>query len=256
MSEWKEDWCTYEIYAYDQFGSKVSYFGHTGDFMMRLGCHLTSYASWVRQGRSKSNYGEHGCSSVLVIDMDSWTIERRESFETEADAIDHERELILTNDCVNIQVPKRTRKEWLQDHAEERSVYMKEWAEAHKDWLKMYRSTRYQGKREEILAKQKQYTERTKQMVECPCSCIIDKRHYNIHLKSKKHHNLITNAPPPVLKHPTLAVKIPCVCGLMIATAGMNDHLKTKKHAQRMTPTSSNSCSSPSCASSDSPSEV
>lgn len=235
MEEWTEDWCTYEIYADNEFG-RLSYFGHTGDFIMRQGTHLTSYAHWVRNGRP-STYGR-GCSSVHVLDLGGWEMKRLKDFKTEAEAIKHERELIKNKPCVNKQIPLRSHKEWRKDNAEHLRAYMQEWVLNHKDWLKTYRANRYQNKRPQLLAQQ---AERNAKLPKyhCECGSIIAAKSVNVHLKSKKHHDLMTNAPPPVLKHPRLAEKIPCECGLMIGRSSMNAHLKTQNHANRMTASTS-----------------
>ncbi len=86
-----------------------------------------------------------------------------------------ERHYIETIECVNKQLPGRTKKEYASANKEKTDEYQKEYREINKESIKSYRKAYYEINKEKVLAKAK-------------CSiCQIMVNKLPRHLKTKKH---------------------------------------------------------------------
>lgn len=105
----------------------------------------------------ESNDVRPSCASVACFLNGDARIELVEKFPCECrdELTKRERYYIENNECVNKNIPTRTRKEWEEEHKEELKEYKAEWNQAHYDPVKQ-KEKREQNK-ESIKERQKKY---------------------------------------------------------------------------------------------------
>ena len=147
------------------------YYGSTcNTFSRRMGNHKSPYSTC----KSKILF-EYGNPQMILVE--------KYGCNDKMELTARERYYIENNECVNKQIPGRTKKEYREDNKEKLTIKNKEYKEANKEKIKEY----YEDNKEKILLKKKQ-----KMTCECGSSFrISDKaRHY----KSKKHNALISSS--------------------------------------------------------------
>ena len=108
------------------------------------------------------------CSSKQIILRGNYNIIKINGCDTEQESIELESLYIrTTNNCVNIQVPDRTKQEYREANKDKIKEKKKEWYEKNK--------------------------EKRKQKYMCECGSISTKRHKARHECSKKHKNFINS---------------------------------------------------------------
>ena len=167
---------------------------------------LTYYGSTVQSlyKRLYSHKKRKTCSSKIIIEADNYEIILVETFACKSKEELHARErfYIESNECVNKQIPTRTRKEWrdankenhkeyYEAHKEQIKEYQKEWREDNKEQNKEYREANkehikekhneyYEANKEVLLAKHKEYCEANKEHIK-----EYKKEYYEAHKKTK-----------------------------------------------------------------------
>lgn len=149
-----------KIYKLWSPSKNLVYYGSTVEpLASRLSRHLTSYENY-----EKTN---HYYSSFIILECEDYKIELVEEYpcnnKTELER--QEGEYIKTNECVNFRIAGRTKKEYTEDHKEEKSkydkIYKKQYTEKHREELKekdkIYRQTEEAKKL--VNARQKKYRE-------------------------------------------------------------------------------------------------
>jgi hypothetical protein len=162
-------WFVYVIWARDEEGNEVRYYGHTKDMKDREDKHVNSYNAWVRAGRpDKVRANVSGsCSSVFVIDMGGWSMDVLHELDCdEEEASRVEGNYIRYNKCVNRCVAGRTRQQHYQDNRE-------------------HFKQKYQANKAAISSK-------NAKKVSCPCGALVGPNNMSNHLKTKKHKNAMT----------------------------------------------------------------
>jgi len=176
---------------YDNTNGNV-YYGSTKDTLSkRMAGHRTHYKRWVA-GKTKC------CKSFDIIKNEdyAYSLVEQVEYENRMELLQRERWYIENNECVNKNVPARTKKEshkaYREEHKEERNEYSKEyyidnietekervreyyhnnrehsitrnrkWKDDNKEKLKIQRKENYDANREEILAKQREYRAKKK----------------------------------------------------------------------------------------------
>jgi hypothetical protein len=86
---------------------------------------------------------------------------------------------------LNIDLPSRTRKQWVEDNKEIIAEKKKEYQENNKEKLKEYKKE-YRENNKQILSEKK------KEKITCDCGCEISKYYLKEHQQSKKHINLMS----------------------------------------------------------------
>ena len=178
---------------------------------------LTYYGSTVnplskRMGHHRCIFktNRRGCKSKLVLaagDYDYCLVEKWPCAD-KSELHQRERFYIESNECVNKQVPGRTRKEYKAAHKEEISEYMKEYQKEHyssnKEKMMEQMKEYYLANKEAILKYQKEYNaqyranhkdaiEAKKSVkVTCDCGCSVRKGYISQHKKTQKHINLMS----------------------------------------------------------------
>lgn len=118
-----------------------------------------------------------------IILLESYSCNNRDELRA------RERYYIENNDCVNKNIPSRTRKEYYEDNFEKERKYMKEYRGNHKEEGKEYQKKWYNKNKEEISKKSK-LERKNKVKITCICGGTFS---YNKtrHEKSVKHMNYV-----------------------------------------------------------------
>jgi len=152
-------------------------------------CNLTGeayYGSTIRRltVRLRCHRNQRGCKSGQIIDRGNYDIILIKNYpcETRKELEDEESVYIRNNECINNNIPNRTKKEWLEDHKEEKSEYDKEWYENNKEYMQEWKKKWYENNKK-----------RLKEKITCDCGCIFIRNNKTQHIRSKKHQNFINN---------------------------------------------------------------
>ena len=102
-----------------------------------------------------------------------------------------ERYYIENNECINKQIPTRTKKEYCETNKENKKEYDKEYRENNKDKIKQYR----EDNKEMIKLLKKENYEQNKEIINnkrkekiiCECGGKYTLNHKSTHLKTEKH---------------------------------------------------------------------
>ena len=173
----------YVIWARDEDGEEVCYYGHTKDMKERKGSHISRHKIWVDAGRpDKIREADRTCcTSVFVLDMGDWNMDvlhELDCDETEASRV--EGNYIRYNKCVNRCIAGRTQAQWYEDN---------------RDVLNAGRRQRHQDQKERDNEKCRQYYQNNKkwffarnaEKVSCPCGIMVRRDTMARHRKSQKH---------------------------------------------------------------------
>lgn len=174
-------WFVYVIWARNEDGEEVRYYGHTYDMKEREKEHRKSYNAWVRAGRPDKISQTYACSSVFVLDMEEWSMDVLHELECdEEEASRVEGNYIRNNKCVNRLVAGRTRQQYHQDNKERLNAKSRQYHQDNCDRLnernREYNRTYRQANKEKRTEK-----------VPCECGLMIKRGNMWQHLKSQKH---------------------------------------------------------------------
>jgi hypothetical protein len=173
------------------------YYGSTEQTLSRrLSKHKQDYKKW-KEGKSRYVY------SYKIIERGNFTISLMEEgeFENKHYMKARERYYIEKNECVNKNVPNRTKKEWREDNKEHIAEYHKEWREDNKEhiieqqkeWREANKERKAEYDKEWYEANREQIVEQRKQKYTCECGGKYTHNKKARHFKSKKHANYLAN---------------------------------------------------------------
>ena len=168
---------------------------------------LTYYGSTIqpieiRFRRHKSDVKHGLCSSKRLFEEgDEVTCDVIEYVDCLKKVTLHKREryYIENFDCVNKQIPSRTKVEYRHDNKEKFKEYGIKYRHDNKEKFKEY-AIQYRQDNKEIMNEiKKQYyqdnkekiTERASQKIECECGSVVSRTNIAVHRKSQKHQKLI-----------------------------------------------------------------
>jgi len=208
----------YLIWGKDQDGNILRYYGSTANFIKRKSQHKRNYERWVKAGRPNNKIK---CSSVYILDNGDWKMEKIDEIIGDRwEAKKKEGEYQKNNDCVNVCIASRTKKEWNEDNKEKMAEWHKQYRADNKDkfieYLKQYYNDNkqailekqkennkeyYEKNKQAILEKKQEYyndnkqtlLEKMKEKITCECGAEISKIYIYKHRKTKKHINLLSN---------------------------------------------------------------
>ena len=111
-----------------------------------------------------------------------------------------ERFYIENNECVNIVVPLRTRKEYVDQTKEQRAIKQKQYDAEHKDTIKI-RKHNYREEHKEVFAEKcKNYYQNNIMTISaehaCGCGMKYTHHHKARHIKTAKHQNWLATQEP------------------------------------------------------------
>jgi hypothetical protein len=159
------DYSKGKIYSIRSFQTDDVYIGSTTQTLaQRLGKHREKYISYLK---SKTNY----VSANEILKYDDYYIELITLYpcSCKAELEAEEGKFIREWDCVNKQIPGRTKKQWNFDNRYKIKEQLKQYANKHKEEKKVY--------------------DRIK--TTCLCSCNITRINLKRHIKTKKHKDLM-----------------------------------------------------------------
>lgn len=182
------------------------YVGSTiNELYKRKGQHVCNHQAW-KDGRY------HYVSSFEVIEGGNYEIVLVEKFPCADKQELHARERywIETIECVNMEVPTRTQKEYREAKKEKITEHNKEYYEEHKENIRKKQAKYYQDNKEYIKEKTRKYIEENtekkknmdkeyyeknkdrlekyyKEVVKCACGSEVSRRHIHRHTLTKKH---------------------------------------------------------------------
>ena len=121
-------------------------------------------------------------SKVLYEGENEVVIELVENYpcDTKKELFEKERWYIENNECVNNNIPGRTKKEYRETYKERDKIKHKEWSLKNKDKQK-------ENNKKWCLANPDRVKERRTAKMECECGSIINKYSKSVHIKSLKH---------------------------------------------------------------------
>ena len=132
-----------------------------------------------------------------------------------------EREHIEKNECVNLIIPMRTKKEWKNDNIDNIKEKRKQYTEKNKEKLKTCRKQNYEKNKERVKLQNKKYSEQHKEHISLKAK---EYRAKNIELIKEKSKEYINNIKD------RLQEKFNCCCGGKYTKANTAIHSRTKKH--------------------------
>jgi len=211
----------YLIWSKDCDGNILRYYGSTCNFIKRKSNHKLDYQKWVKNGRPNKK-----CSSFIILDNGDWKMEKIDEIEGDRwEARKLEGEYQKNNDCVNIRIECRTKKEYKLANKDKLLEQSKEYRLANKDKL-LEQSKEYRlANKDIILEKKKEFYNKNKEVI-----LEQKKEFYNknkeVILEQKKEYR---NKNKAELAQKS-KVKITCECGAEVSKSSLFYHRKTNKH--------------------------
>jgi len=246
-----------KIYKIISDKTDLIYIGSTYQKLyLRKNEHKKKYRKWIlANGDKEGGNGYYSVFKIFKIDFDDFDIVLIENYNCNTKEELHSRERYYIDlhkeKCVNIYIPTRTHKEWIEDQGEEYKI----------------------KKNEKIREKYQENKEELKQKITCECGSLIRKNEINRHIKTDKHNDIIKSGLSleeyNIKKHneskkqnkeyqnekmkeyrlikgdvlreqareryekyakEKYLEKITCECGSLISRSGISKHKKTKQH--------------------------
>ena len=168
----------------------LTYYGSTVQSLsVRKACHKSS--SNKVYGKCSSRLLFDGKSDVDIVLVEKYPCNDREELHK------RERFYIENNDCVNITVPLRTKKEWLDAHPN----YDKDYRKKNRVRLRELKKKATEKRKDHYLDYQKKWKdanadkirEHARQKFVCECGSVVSIGHKARHIKTDKHKRIIKN---------------------------------------------------------------
>jgi len=178
-------------------------------------------------------------SKNLSVDLKDCQIILVEKIECECkyELLKRERFYIENNDCVNTNIPTRTKQEYYQANKDKINEYSKQYKQKNKQFILKQKKQHYEKNKDKILEKFKVYREKNKQKI-AERSKQYKQNNKQLILKLKKQYYQKNK-----LKIEEKAKeKITCICGSVIRKDSKLRHFKSKKHISFINSNSSSSC--------------
>jgi hypothetical protein len=212
----------YLIWGKDQDGNILRYYGSTANFIKRKSQHKINYERWVEEGRPNKNK----CSSVFILDNGDWRMEKIDEIDGERwEARKKEGEYIKNNDCVNINIASRSRKEWRKDNKYKLAEYKKQYQIDNKEKIAEYKKQYQIDNKEKIAKKIAEYRKHNIDKFTEYCKQYYNKNKDKLIEQSVEYYN--DNKQAILEKNKE---KFKCECGSEIRKSDIAQHRKTKKH--------------------------
>lgn len=168
---------------------------YIGSTVQRL-CHrLSGHKRDCREGKICTNKKLFELGGVKIILIEEFPCDNKEQL------LKRERHHIENNECLNIQIPGRTRKEYYQEHKEHLSKKSKIRYENNKEEIAEKGKEYREKNQEEIKQKKKEYREKNKDKIKkrklekkiCECGSTYSHCQFARHKKSIKHQSYLSN---------------------------------------------------------------
>jgi hypothetical protein len=149
-----------KIYKLYSPSKNLVYYGSTCETLpQRLAKH--KYANKVyNEGNT-----QHYCSSYLIFECEDYKMELVEEYPSnnKQQLLKKEAEYIKANQCVNPQIPGRTKQEWEQDNKERLAIKSKEYTKNNPEVNKQAAKKYYENNKEKINERRREYRLKKKQ---------------------------------------------------------------------------------------------
>ena len=176
MEKKKMNYQNGKIYTIRSYQTDDVYYGSTTQpLSKRLSMHKRHYKLWQD---NKKNY----LTSFEIVKYNDCYIELVENYpcNSKAELEKFEGQCIRNNECINKNIPGRSKKQYREDNKDKMDI-----------WYKQYR----EDNKEKISKQKKQYQEDNKEKIKqhksqnhvCECGGKYTHCHKAIHMKSKKH---------------------------------------------------------------------
>jgi hypothetical protein len=192
----------YVIWARNEEGEEVRYYGHTHDMKEREDAHRNSYNAWVRAGRpDKIRESGSACRSVFILDMEDWRIDVLHELDCDEEETSRvEGNYIRYNKCVNFKMDGRTMAQYYQDNRETILQQTKQRHQNNKERNNERSRQHHYDNRDKHLQQMRQYRNDNRdallakqaEKVPCPCGELVSYRNMARHLRSQKHKDAMT----------------------------------------------------------------
>jgi hypothetical protein len=175
-----------KIYMIESISNNCRYYGSTVDTLSRR---LAKHRNDIKRGKNPSSKKVLKYSDARILLVELFPCNSKMELEAK-EAI-----YIRSNDCVNKNIPQRTKKEYnkqyKQDNKEVIAEYHKQYKQDNKDVIKQYQ----QDNKEVIAEYHKQYQQDNKEKIaekknkKCLCDCgkIYTHCSYKRHTRSQQH---------------------------------------------------------------------
>jgi hypothetical protein len=146
----------------------------------RIKHHIGKYTTW------KNNNNNEYCYSFKVLEKDNYeyTIIDKVYVDTDFELREYERKLIENNECVNHNVPNRTKVEYRKVHYQ---ANREKEIERSKQYYQDNKEKQIQYGREWRAKNKEKEKERRKKKFNCECGGTFTLKHKAKHLKTNKH---------------------------------------------------------------------
>ena len=124
--------------------------------------------------------------------------------------LSRERFYIESMDCVNKQIPTRTKKEWTEENKDYYKIYQKQYHQDNKDHLNQIKKEYREKNKDHLNQKKKEYRENNREKIKIQHKKFREKNLETIREKQKEKFN--------------------CECGGKFTFSNKSTHLKSKKH--------------------------
>lgn len=174
-----------KIYTIRSHQTNKYYIGSTTQpLAKRLFGHKSNYSKYM-EGKFKSNL-----TSFEIIKLNDYYIELFENYpcnsKNELDKREGELIRLHKNECVNIVIPCRTKKQYTLDTKDIKREYDRNYREVNKDKKQECNRNYRENNKDKIK-------ERKTLLINCVCGSIIQHKHKASHLKTIKHKNYINS---------------------------------------------------------------
>ena len=202
------------VYKVVDVGYNKCYIGSTCESLCkRMTRHRDFYKSYNRSPETRARnslynmFDEYGVDNCKIELIEYYPCNTREELRR------REGEIIKATECVNKRIEGRTRTEYLQDNAEYRREYCKNYNRTHKESIS-------ENKKKYYIENKDKFSE----VVECECGAFISRHWMNDHKKSNLHQRYL------MFKNGALNNHIECSCGSIVPKHKMNRHIQSQKH--------------------------
>ena len=194
----------------------------------RLTTHVDSYKQWKKDKLNKAK-----TYSFDIIDRNDYQIYLIENYpcnnkdELRAREGHIMKQYKLDSNCINFNIPKRTRKEYYEDNKDKIKNKQKEWYENNKNRILENHKEQYCENKKSILNRNKQYREDNKEKIATQHKQYVSNNKEKITTYQKQYREDNKERISDLKK-----TQIKCECGLYYTLSNKARHEKTKKHIE------------------------
>ena len=183
-----------KIYKLYSKQNNITYIGSTAEYYLskRLSKHISTYKQYLK---NKTNY----IYSFKILECEDYKIELLENYPCANRTQLEKREgyYIKNNECVNKQIPGRTRGEYREVNKDKIKEYNTVYYKNNIDKIKEQKQEYKINNKDKINEYSKEYRtnnkDKIKEKISCECGCDIRRSDLARHKKTKKHLDLVQN---------------------------------------------------------------